>query len=276
MLPTPDTSHVPFNRVYEPSEDSFLLLDTVSAPAERDFLHRRFRGSPPLVVEVGTGSGVVVAFVVAQAAHLFGRRDVLAAGVDLNPFACRATNDTVLKAQSAHPSTHAPGWLGAAVGDLAAPLPLGKIDVLLFNPPYVPSEALPIPPQNSAAPTDPAFALSPLNLMDRQPSFDEDSYLLALSYAGGRAGMETTSRLIKSLPDILSNRGCAYILLCAQNGPDDVKALVGLLGPSWCAKTAAESGKTAGRERLQVLRIWKDNAKIDDAEMGQSITRIAE
>ncbi|KAL2752304.1 hypothetical protein ACRALDRAFT_2113415 [Sodiomyces alcalophilus JCM 7366] len=263
MLATPDTSHVPLARVYEPSEDSYLLLDTISAPTETAFLHARFRGPPPLILEVGTGSGVVIAFVVAQAAHLFGRRDILAAGVDINPFACRATNDTVHKAQCAHPSTHAPSWLGAALGDLAAPLPPGKVDVLLFNPPYVPSEALPSASRNAAAPTDSAgTACSPLGLTDHTPSFDEDSYLLALSYAGGRHGMETTSRLVESLPDILSSRGCAYVLLCAQNKPDFVKARVRRLGPSWRAVTAGESGKKAGWEKLQVIRIWREEAEI--------------
>ncbi|ROT40113.1 N(5)-glutamine methyltransferase MTQ2 [Sodiomyces alkalinus F11] len=262
MLPTPDTSHVPFSRVYEPSEDSYLLLDTLSAPAETAFLHARFQGHPPLVLEVGTGSGVVIAFVVAQAAHLFGRRDILAAGVDVNPFACRATNDTVRKAQVDHPGTHAPCWLGADVGDLAAPLPPGKVDILLFNPPYVPSEALPSLPPDAAAPSDLAgLAYSLSNLTDRTPSFDGDSYLLALSYAGGRDGMETTSRLVESLPDILSARGCAYILLCAQNKPDDVKARVGRLGPSWRALTVGESGNKAGWEKLQVIRISKDNVR---------------
>src|SRR5688572_15526847 len=101
MLPTPDTSHVPANLVYEPSEDSYLILDTLSSESERAFLRQRFPtrtnlsspadrssssprevavgGAPggerpdvttpaPLALEVGTGSGVVSAFLAAHAA----------------------------------------------------------------------------------------------------------------------------------------------------------------------------------------------------------------
>ncbi|PNY24114.1 ERF1 methyltransferase catalytic subunit MTQ2 [Tolypocladium capitatum] len=249
MLPTPDTSHVPYERVYEPSEDSFLLLDTLSSEPERRFLHREFARAapPPLVVEVGTGSGVVVAFVHAHARTIFGTRRVLAAGVDVNAHACRATAGTVAKAQAHHGQTHGV-FLGSCVGDLAAPWRDGSIDVLVFNPPYVPTPDMPSRPEGF--PDDP----SPT----QKPSFDDDSYLLALSYAGGMDGMETTDRLIGSLPQILSPRGCAYILLCAQNKPEDVKRRVRGFGPQWRALTVGSSGKTAGWEKLQVVRMWRD------------------
>ena len=63
MLPTPDTSHVPYKRVYEPAEDSYLLLDTLSSAVETEYLQKAFPDIAPLVVEVGTGSGVVLVFV---------------------------------------------------------------------------------------------------------------------------------------------------------------------------------------------------------------------
>ena len=71
MLPTPDTSHVSYDQIYEPAEDSYLLLDTLSSASETTFLRSHFRTGPaPLVVEVGTGSGVVLAFVVAPVSLL--------------------------------------------------------------------------------------------------------------------------------------------------------------------------------------------------------------
>ena len=40
MLPTPDTSHVSFDTIYEPSEDSYLFLDLslihISEPTRRN------------------------------------------------------------------------------------------------------------------------------------------------------------------------------------------------------------------------------------------------
>ena len=81
MLPTPSTSHVNYDQIYEPSEDSYLLLDTLSSPVEVDFLCPRFPpGSPsPLVLEVGTGSGVVIAFVLANAERILTVQQAMAA-----------------------------------------------------------------------------------------------------------------------------------------------------------------------------------------------------
>lgn len=251
MLPTPDTSHVPYERVYEPAEDSFLLLDTLSSKGETEFLQTWFSGAIPLVVEIGTGSGVVIGFVNAHAKTIFGSNHVLTAGVDMNAFACRATVGTVSKAQEDNKTTHGM-YIGSCMGDLTSPWRKQDIDVLIFNPPYVPTPDMPSRP---ATFTD---EISP----DHKPSFDDDSYLLSLSYAGGMDGMETTDRLIDMLPDILSSRGCAYILLCAQNKPEQVKQRVQQFGPEWRAVTVGSSGKTAGWEKLQVVRIWRDTGAL--------------
>ena len=94
MLPTPDTSHVSFNTIYEPSEDSFLLLDTLSSTAEVTWLRERFANKTPYLVEVGTGSGVVIAFLTANAEQIFGR-PILSLGIDVNINACHAAKETV-------------------------------------------------------------------------------------------------------------------------------------------------------------------------------------
>jgi release factor glutamine methyltransferase len=249
MLPTPDTSHVPYERVYEPAEDSFLLLDTLSSDGQKQFLSSRFASHVPLVVEVGTGSGVVIGFVHAHANTLFGSTSVLTAGVDMNAYACKATVGTVGKAEKDNGPGHA-SYLGSCMGDLTSPWLQQAIDVLIFNPPYVPTSEMPARPETFAG---------EVPLTDSTgPSFEDDSYLLALSYAGGADGMETTDRLLAVIPEILSPRGCAYILLCAQNKPDEVKQYAGRFGPQWRAETVGSSGKTAGREKLQVIRIWQE------------------
>lgn len=260
MLPTPNTSHVPYERVYEPAEDSYLLLDTLSADSETTFLQSRFglhqdRGVP-LVLEVGPGSGVVVGFVVAQAQRLFGTRDVLATAVDVNAFACGATNATVARAQADEADTAARSWLGSVRGDLVGPLRNGCVDVLIFNPPYVPSEELPVPPATWSEREESLASVG--GVAACKPTFDEDSYLLALSYAGGEDGMEITNRLLECLPETLSDRGCAYVLLCHRNKPEEVKQKVMGFGPEWRALTVRDSGRTAGWEKLQVVRIWRE------------------
>lgn len=254
MLPTPDTSHVSYSQVYEPAEDSFLLLDTLSSTSETTFLRHKFAAphNPiPLVVEVGTGSGVVIGFVNAQAVPIFGS-PILTAGVDVNSFACAATVATVKKAIKENPDTHG-HFLGALKGDLLSPLGAGQVDVLIFNPPYVPTDELP--------PQDQRLASEGEGTLGASARFERDSYLLSLSYAGGKDGMEITDRLIAALPEALSARGCAYILLCAGNKPEEVKTRILGFGPEWRVLTVGESGKQAGWEKLQIIRIWREEAE---------------
>jgi len=283
MLPTPDTSHVAYERVYEPAEDSFLLLDTLSSASETEFLRSRFNhvsaastststyvseatSPPPLVVEVGPGSGVVIAFLTAHASAIFGTRNIITGAVDMNRHACVATSETVRKAVSGQTepehkrdkTTASMAFIGAVQGDLVAPLRDGSVDVLVFNPPYVPTAELPSREEYGDGGGDGTTKTTTAE----GSSYEEDSYLLALSYAGGKNGMETTDRLLDSLPRVLSDRGCAYILLCAQNKPEEVKERVRGLevggGGKWEVKTVGSSGKKAGWERLQIIRIWRE------------------
>ncbi|CAJ2502005.1 Uu.00g048580.m01.CDS01 [Anthostomella pinea] len=273
----PNTSHVAYERIYEPAEDSFLLLDTLSSASETAFLQKRFlhypssssfssttnttttssTPPPPLVVEIGPGSGVVIAFATAHAQPIFGTRHVLTAAIDINLHACRATETTVIKACAAHPSTHGLGFLGALQGDLTTPLRNGAVDVLVFNPPYVPTAELP-EMRGVEVEGGIGMGMEGGGVEGMKTTFEEDSRLLALSYAGGRDGMETTERLIASLPRVLSARGCAYVLLCAQNKPEEVKERIRGFGEGWCVETVRDSGKQAGWEKLQIIRIWRE------------------
>jgi release factor glutamine methyltransferase len=255
MLPTPSTSHVPYERVYEPAEDSFLFLDTLSSASEKTFLQNYFSQSPggstskdspsPLVVEVGTGSGVVLSFLHAHAESILGRQDILTAGVDVNRFACKATAETVRTAeleQDAQALSHG-FYLGNVLGDLTNFFKPGQVDLLIFNPPYVPTPELPQLPHEEAKTTT---------------TYEDDSHLLSLSYAGGIDGMETTNRLLQSLPEVLNCcRGCAYILLCAQNKPEKVKEQIQSRGSAWAVETVGTTGQKGGWEKLQILRIWR-------------------
>ncbi|KAK3112872.1 S-adenosylmethionine-dependent methyltransferase [Teratosphaeriaceae sp. CCFEE 6253] len=245
MLPTPSTSHIDPNRIYEPAEDSYLLLDTLGSASEIAFLTTRFAPATPapLILEVGVGSGVVLAFVTAHAEHILGRADLLAVGTDVNRFACSAAAQTVRVAvdEQVRAGKSAGQFSDCITVDLATALRPGSVDVLIFNPPYVPSETLPDAAESTSA----------------RDSFERDSHLLALSYAGGVDGMEATDRLLAQLPDVLSKRGLAYVLLCKQNRPQVVLDRIRSWPGGWAAEVVGTSGKTAGWEKLCVLRIWK-------------------
>lgn len=274
MLPTPSTTHVDTNRIYEPAEDSYLLLDTLSSINETHFLKQHFgqsgtqtRNTPnpsPIVLEIGTGSGVVLAFVTANAEAIFGRPDVLALGTDVNRLACQATKQTVL--QTCEGSTRdvplglemklsgPSGVLLATLGaDLASPIRGGMVDVLIFNPPYVPSAGVPKIQRDTLD-----SELAPADAKSRIELYEHDSRLLALSYEGGVDGMEVTNRLLEQLPHILSSdKGVAYVLLCQQNRPEEVMQRVRNWVGGWRVEVVGRSGKVAGWEKLCIMRMWK-------------------
>lgn len=263
-MPTPSTTHVDFDKIYEPSEDSYLLLDTLSSATEAQFLTKRFGDShhpanvTPLILEVGTGSGVVLAFVTANAEIIFGREDVLALGTDINVFACEAARRTVAKActnansqpTSTRPLSREPVFFSDTVtADLTGSLRDGSVDVLIFNPPYVPTPKV-LPWEADGTHTVLEDAMSGSDLLTRE------SYLLSLSYAGGVDGMEVTKRLLEQLPSVLSHqRGVAYILLCHQNRPDKVIEHIRRWGAGWSVAVVGHLGKQGGWEKLCVIRI---------------------
>lgn len=260
MLPTPSTSHVCFDRVYEPAEDSYLLLDTLASPSETAFLHNRFakdtssdhpHGSP-VALEVGVGSGVVLAFLAANAHTILGRTDLLTLGTDLNSFACRAAAQTVRNAiQPQNPRDSSSSvFLDIVNADLATVIRPHSIDIFIFNPPYVPAEL-------------PNYAnherYNALASEQQKTTFEQDSYLLELSYAGGDDGMVVTRRMLEQIPVLLSEgRGVGYLLLCAQNKPEVVKEGIRQWGEGWRAETVGSSGKKAGWEKLVIVRIWRE------------------
>ncbi|KEF63471.1 uncharacterized protein A1O9_01449 [Exophiala aquamarina CBS 119918] len=349
LLPTPSTSHVSYDNVYEPSEDSYLFLDTLSSGSETQWLQSRFSAGSqrrhhaqqhhhghqrqngnrvPLLVELGPGSGVIVAFLTAHAREVFGS-DVLSLSIDVNWHACQATRTTVelaiaegrgkgvaesaaSAAVSSSPSQQGPNsattskaspaegaatatmttssssssstYLTSMRGDLSSALKPHSVDVMVFNPPYVPTESVP--------------SLSPATEPAIKPTFEESSHLLAQSYAGGLDGMEVTERMLSQLPEALSARGVAYVLFCRGNRPEEVKRRIRSWETSeleggdngeevegggggdgdgdgdgggrtrermqekkqwqWHAETVGESGKTAGWEKLEIVRIWRE------------------
>lgn len=121
MLPTPDYADLrEFKNVYEPCEDTFLLLDALEE--DLDMLSKL---EPSVAVEIGCGSGVVINFL----AKYLKKCTFLA--TDINKQACEATRVT-----SAINSNH----IDVVNCDLIMPMleKLHKnIDILIFNPPYV-------------------------------------------------------------------------------------------------------------------------------------------
>ncbi|KDR84855.1 hypothetical protein GALMADRAFT_1321833 [Galerina marginata CBS 339.88] len=179
MIPTPDLSHLTkmdYNEVYEPAEDTFLLLDALETDAES------LKSSDPLIcLEVGSGSGCVTAFI----AKILGP-SVLYLCTDINPHACRCTRLTGLQNEVD---------IQVVNGSLATPFRsrlARRIDVILFNPPYVPTS-------------------------EDEASNAQNSRNIGGSWAGGVDGMEITNVLLRRIEELLSPIGRFYLVALKQN-----------------------------------------------------------
>ena len=71
------------------------------------------------------------------------------------------------------------------------------------------------------------------------------------SWAGGVQGRNLTDNLIEKLPTLLSDQGCAYIVLEQCNHPDEVKDKVENLQ----LKADFVLSRRAGREFLRILKV---------------------
>lgn len=138
--------------VYEPAEDSALLatacIDEIT--------------SNEVVIEVGSGSGYVAAEI----------RDTVSAtviGVDVNPYACRRTSDRSIP---------------AIRGDLLSPVADSVADVIVCNPPYLPTE----------------------------PREERDDWV-SIAVSGGPTGRVIVERLLADANRVLHKDGRLYLLL---------------------------------------------------------------
>lgn len=114
------------DNVYEPSEDSFLLIDAL----EMDF-EKLKTDKPVFCVEVGSGSGIIIS-ALAMALKKFCSSYFLA--VDINPEACTATKKTSLVNKVN---------IDVVQMDLLQLIHTKSIfDIIIFNPPYVVTESL--------------------------------------------------------------------------------------------------------------------------------------
>ncbi|KAF7339988.1 ERF1 methyltransferase catalytic subunit mtq2 [Mycena venus] len=180
MIPTPDLSHLraeDYEHVYEPAEDTFILLDALEQDAEQ-----LKSMTPRISLEIGSGSGCVSSFL----GSIAGPSAVLYLCTDINPHACKCTIAT--GRQNKVP-------LEPINTSLAHPLlaRLHKsVDIILFNPPYVPTA------------------------YDEASGAQKDRDIEG-SWAGGQDGMQVTDKFFSQVADLLSPHGRFYLVAVAQN-----------------------------------------------------------
>ncbi|XP_035678437.1 methyltransferase N6AMT1-like [Branchiostoma floridae] len=207
-FPTPDLSHLTaedYDHVYEPAEDTFLLMDALEKDAD---LLRSI--APSICLEVGCGSGAVITFL----GSILGSRPHYLC-TDLNPRAaeCAARTGTQNNI-SVHP----------VLTDLvSALLPRleNKVDVMIFNPPYVVT-----PPE------------------------EVGSHGIEASWAGGVKGREVMDRFFPLVPRLLSDNGVFYLVTIEQNDPEEIGCKMREFGFTMDKVMS----RKAGPEKLAILR----------------------
>lgn len=201
-----------FERVYEPSDDTFLLIDALAA--ERTLLVER---KPSVCVEIGCGSGAVI----THLASLLPESAMFAS--DVNRWALRATAATS-SANAQRVST--------VQADLLSAFRPGSIDVLVFNPPYVPTS-------------------------DEELAEAERMVDISAAWAGGDRGRRVLDRLLPTLGAALAPRGIFYLLGVVENDPDEIAALLRAQHGFGCRLIAE---RRAQNERLFVMAFERTQA----------------
>jgi release factor glutamine methyltransferase len=148
--------------VYQPAEDSQLLADSVLPYVE----------AGDRVLDAGTGSGYV-------ARRIEVDTGAWVIGSDINPHACRQA---------------AAAGVPVVRADLLTPFREGAFDVVVFNPPYLPTDA------------------------DREW---DDWMEEALS--GGETGREVVEPFLEDLRRVLAPHGEAFVLVSTLTGVDAVR-----------------------------------------------------
>ncbi len=165
-------------RVYEPSEDTFLLART--ALEEVRWGER--------VLEMGCGCGLVSAVLAA-------RKNAKVVGVDINPDAVRCARLNGVQ---------------AVRGDLFTGI-RGSFDLVVFNPPYLPSRIDGVSREEDS-------------IEKIEETADERWLDLALD--GGLTGREVIERFLWQLPSHLNPGGRLLLLVSTITGVEEVKSLL--------------------------------------------------
>ena len=205
--------------VYEPSDDTFLLCDALEQ--DRASLQALLL---PTALEIGSGSGCVITFLALLLKEGGGGNE--GAGSKAARCRCFAT-DINPRAVHMTAATTRLNSVDDVVEVVQTRMAQGlclfrSIDVLVFNPPYVPT-----------------------------PDDEVGGTGIAASWAGGEHGRVVIDAFLPLLPALLSPRGICYLVLVEDNKPADVARRLAMLG----LEGHIVLKRQAFNEGLQIMRI---------------------
>ena len=229
-----------YEHVYEPAADTFLLLDALKYEIDQGSFDTL--DGPVIALELGCGSGVPSIYFRQELKRRLHEPPiscrVISIVTDINPRALEMTMRT-----ARINGIEADDCFDAIQCDLAGPLLdrlCGMVDVLIFNPPYVPT-----------------------------PDHEVGSTGIEASWAGGTDGRIVIDRALPQLAQLLRpETGCAYMITVDDNRPEDLaNTLLELHG----LECRPHFRRRARNERLTVQKIrrktdkgcwWSSSAKV--------------
>ena len=150
--------------VYEPSEDSFLLAEAALSEIK----------DSESILEVGCGSGIISAVIKTNT-------NARVTGIDINPYAAACARDN---------------GVDAIRGDLLSCIK-GKFDIIIFNPPYLPT-----------------------NESERTNDW------INVALDGGYDGRGIIKRFLEEAGNHLVEKGRVLILVSSFTGIEEVKSMM--------------------------------------------------
>lgn len=231
----PDISHMSYrdwDSVYEPAEDTFLFLDSLKE--ESSFLKTL---QPTICLEIGCGSGCVVTYLSQLLRSLLpNMAPPLLFATDINIRAAQVATRTALRNGVS---------LDVVCTDLTEAVHsrlTGIVDIIVFNPPYVPS-----------------------------PQCEVGSRGIEATWAGGIDGREVIDRTLPLIKELLSPIGVFYLVVVIENKPKELAEAAARIGLS-CQRVAA---RNARMEKLSVLKFTHSGQYIDAHIASLEMTRTA-
>jgi release factor glutamine methyltransferase len=203
--PLPSLDHLTyqdFEHVYEPAEDTYLLLDALQYELKQIKTNPQYynRSDAVVCLEIGCGSGVPSVFFRTQWIKEMEQIPLLSYVTDVNPRALEVTQQTFREAAKQAETPELEARISAFEAmhcDLvSALLPIleHKVSFLLFNPPYVPT------PDEEVGGTD-----------------------IEASWAGGVNGRRVIDRAIPQIAQALQPFcGVAYMVTVDDNRPPEL------------------------------------------------------
>lgn len=223
VVETPNTNFIQrlYPDVYDPAEDTYLLLDALeadfgsSSKATQVQLPRSFWS-----LEIGSGSGCVSVFLAGLIRERLGISYGFHYCTDLNKQATLATLELVNRTDSALTSRFEVLNTSFVDGFQKRRIQ-GAFDVILFNPPYVPT------------------------------SDDElGSQSIEAAWAGGKRGRRVLDLILNDLPSLLATQGTLYLVAVRENDPNEIVAILQSHG----LKASIALERRAGREHLFIIK----------------------